>query len=729
MARIRKIHDAISKTLQSQIKITKLAEVIRELTQNGVDAGADDIKINLKVHYIENAIELEYTDNGDGINPESLEDFGRRFFTSKMDSRSEIKEALEKVNTFGFKGEAVNSLLNVCSSMIVTSRVEEYNNGFKACYCGDKRVGNIVKNNEVIPVGTSIRIIGLFDPIVVRKKMLLDTLNNSWITDIFEIKKGIFDSLIRKPKVKIEVILHEFKKSKWTSKVIVRNFGYNHKTERCEEKIPFQEQMNLFNSIFGTEICEDYELCKVQFKNYQLRAGIGLSTVQTKNYQFIYLNGRPFNNDDLNKYVNQKFQKNYERWGHNIKMNDTNGNNKQKSNTMYGRPYSVNPIFVANFEKPFEVSDLLQDTGKSCYKTRDLKILISLFGKVIDVYFGIFKKRKREVLEEPITEKKVGSKEEKKQKVKDSAILKSNVRVSKFKESELNGRLNDRKNESPPENRVYDIEKITEALTRKGREIEDYSSIDKEEHCHCHEILSQGELRNQSVFFKKIEKLNLGREDLKEFKLIGQVENKFILVRYKRQIIGLDQHATDERINLENMYKTLIRLSIFGEEMDGTLQKAIRIDFQEDETELVKNFEETFNFWGMSFKFGDGFVEVTNLPRIILNKFCKVDYSVLKKGILEFCYNLLQHKKVAFRKGQVDFRVEMESPFWWVKYIAHLPDVYRETIKSAACRGSVMFGDELSREQILLLLRGLEGCHQPFECAHGRPSLYPICSL
>jgi hypothetical protein len=48
---------------------------------------------------------------------------------------------------------------------------------------------------------------------------------------------------------------------------------------------------------------------------------------------------------------------------------------------------------------------------------------------------------------------------------------------------------------------------------------------------------------------------------------------------------------------------------------------------------------------------------------------------------------------------------------------------------SKACRGAIMFGDTLSREQCQKLLFSLRQCALPFQCAHGRPTLVPLVRL
>ncbi|GMG51970.1 unnamed protein product [Ambrosiozyma monospora] len=83
--KIRKLSNALSQTLQSAITLQSIQDIIRELIQNGVDALATEIE--LKLVYTGESINVEYLDNGVGIDPDSLEKLGERFHTSKIAKR------------------------------------------------------------------------------------------------------------------------------------------------------------------------------------------------------------------------------------------------------------------------------------------------------------------------------------------------------------------------------------------------------------------------------------------------------------------------------------------------------------------------------------------------------------------------------------------------------------------------------------------------------------------
>ena len=129
-------------------------------------------------------------------------------------------------------------------------------------------------------------------------------------------------------------------------------------------------------------------------------------------------------------------------------------------------------------------------------------------------------------------------------------------------------------------------------------------------------------------------------------------------------------------------------------------------------------------FWGIMFD--PEFTKITHLPELVYRKVSKLDLRLLEKGIIEFVYNLHNSEK---REMKLSEKHQNNDCFWWVAYITHMPALYRETIKSYSCRQSIMFGEQLTRKEMELIITRLEACYQPFECAHGRPSLYPICTL
>ena len=64
---------------------------------------------------------IEVSDNGSGIDPENYESLALKHCTSKLSKFEDIC----LVNSFGFRGEALNSLCELSGSLRVTSKVAD----------------------------------------------------------------------------------------------------------------------------------------------------------------------------------------------------------------------------------------------------------------------------------------------------------------------------------------------------------------------------------------------------------------------------------------------------------------------------------------------------------------------------------------------------------------------------------------------------------------------------
>ena len=141
--------------------IERPASVIKEMVENSIDAGANNITVEIRnggISYI------RVTDNGKGIPEDDLEIAFERHATSKIRSADD----LNTVTSMGFRGEALASIAAIARVEMV-SKTAEQQNGFKVVVEG----GNILEKSEAgCPVGTSITVTNLFYNTPVRYKFL-----------------------------------------------------------------------------------------------------------------------------------------------------------------------------------------------------------------------------------------------------------------------------------------------------------------------------------------------------------------------------------------------------------------------------------------------------------------------------------------------------------------------------------------------------------------------------
>ncbi len=141
--------------------VERPASIVKELLENALDAGATEISVELEKGGCQS---IRITDNGEGIDREDVPLAFARYATSKIGAFDDIY----RVRSFGFRGEALPSIASISRVEMVTRRAPS-------------AVGTrvVIESGEVkelsdagCPVGTSILVSRIFDPVPVRRKFL-----------------------------------------------------------------------------------------------------------------------------------------------------------------------------------------------------------------------------------------------------------------------------------------------------------------------------------------------------------------------------------------------------------------------------------------------------------------------------------------------------------------------------------------------------------------------------
>jgi len=141
--------------------IERPASVVKEMVENSIDAGANNISVEIKnggISYI------RITDNGKGIARDDMELAFERHATSKLRQASD----LDYIKSMGFRGEALASIAAIARVEMI-SRTQDQEVGYKVVV----EAGDILEQEEVgCPVGTTITVENLFFNTPVRYKFL-----------------------------------------------------------------------------------------------------------------------------------------------------------------------------------------------------------------------------------------------------------------------------------------------------------------------------------------------------------------------------------------------------------------------------------------------------------------------------------------------------------------------------------------------------------------------------
>lgn len=172
---IRLLSSEVSSQIAAGEVVERPASVVKELTENSLDAGSKNIIISIADA---GRTLIEVADDGHGIPAAELELAAARHATSKLIQSDDLFH----IQTLGFRGEALASIGSI-SRMTITSRVQAETEGTRL-----KIEGGISGKPEKVgaPVGTVVRVEDLFHNVPARLKFLK--------TDITE--KRAIDALI-----------------------------------------------------------------------------------------------------------------------------------------------------------------------------------------------------------------------------------------------------------------------------------------------------------------------------------------------------------------------------------------------------------------------------------------------------------------------------------------------------------------------------------------------------
>ena len=131
------------------------ASVVRELMENSIDAKATRITVSIWI----DQWKIQVTDNGSGISFENLKIIAKPHCTSKI----LYSDDLSKINTLGFRGEALHSMTQVADLELFSSTQDlltEVRSGWHAVYSNALRDPEL--QEVAIAPGTTVQVNNLF---------------------------------------------------------------------------------------------------------------------------------------------------------------------------------------------------------------------------------------------------------------------------------------------------------------------------------------------------------------------------------------------------------------------------------------------------------------------------------------------------------------------------------------------------------------------------------------
>src|SRR5437764_1250967 len=156
---IRRLPPELINRIAAGEVVERPASALKELVENALDAGASQITVRLHAGGLEL---IEVADDGCGMSPDEMRLALERHATSKLP-----EDAIDRVTSFGFRGEALPSIASV-SRLTLESRVRG-SDGWRIAIDYGESAG---EGPAALPPGTRIRVEGLFDKVPARRKFL-----------------------------------------------------------------------------------------------------------------------------------------------------------------------------------------------------------------------------------------------------------------------------------------------------------------------------------------------------------------------------------------------------------------------------------------------------------------------------------------------------------------------------------------------------------------------------
>ena len=228
MGRIKQLSKHLINQIAAGEVIERPASVVKELTENSIDAGATRVSIDIT----NDCRDIRIADNGSGIHPDDIVLAFSKHATSKIQEDADLFD----IHTFGFRGEALASIISI-SKVTCTTRTKDFDTGTKVI-CENSEVKQVETG---CAVGTIMEVKDLFYNLPVRLKFLKSS--NTEFSYIQEIVQAI---ALSHPEVSIEL--------KKYGKTVLKTTGQNNLNQTIKEVYSSDVTQNLKEVLKTDEI-------------------------------------------------------------------------------------------------------------------------------------------------------------------------------------------------------------------------------------------------------------------------------------------------------------------------------------------------------------------------------------------------------------------------------------------------------------------------------------------
>ncbi|KAF5272790.1 hypothetical protein FQA39_LY07817 [Lamprigera yunnana] len=722
--------------------VFNLAIAVKELVENAIDAKATKIEVRLTEYGSEL---VEVSDNGSGVRSDYFQALTLKHHTSKLKQFND----LESLETLGFRGEALSSLCAL-SSVVITTRHASSEYGTKISYDSNGVITHTVPAPREI--GTTVSLESLFSSLPVRRRAFTKNLKKEYVKmcqllyAYCLVSKGVKFTCTNMTRGQVRSVFVSTEGSNSVRENVISVFGTKQITSLLEINMidPEEDVLNEYKIklLPGEPLSFNFELI--------ISSAVHGSGRSTNDRQFFYVNDRPCEPSKIIKLVNEIYKQfnphQYPFVFLNIIMEkscvDVNVTpdkrqiflEKEKvllatlKTSLLEVFKSCPSMYVLSINPDMEKVNKtkIDKTQTSCSKTQEKLHIFEKPAKktkallqstlITNDAFKVTKERENSITEneQPLKKFKAES---------NVPLLRDtlHVEIKKSVDIEMKSSTPIQLEEKVSSSRVSCKTNISDEICRSQKDLTKETEAAKT-HKHITALASMSHIKELLNSCRKIEtgdakvrfrseitpasnknaeeelKKQITKDMFHNMDIIGQFNLGFIITKLGNDLFIVDQHATDEKYNFEQLQlNTVINSQVLVNPSSLVLSAA-------NEELLISNLE-VFE------KNGFKFIIEPDAPATKKVKLAAIPIS----------------KNCIFGKEDIEEMLFMMQEE--VNVSVCRPSRIRSMFASRACRKSVMVGCPLDKTEMRRLVDHMGEIDQPWNCPHGRPTMRYLVNL
>lgn len=676
--------DTIDKIAAGEV-VERPSSVVKELTENAIDAGATMITVELKEGG--NGL-IRITDNGSGIAAKEVKTAFLRHSTSKIRTVEDLLTA----GSLGFRGEALSSIAAVAQVELITKTKESFT-GSRYCIEGGAE-GTFEEAG--CPDGTTFLVRNLFYNVPARRKFLKSAMTEA----------GYCSELMQRMALSRPEIAYKFINS---GKIVLQTSENGNLKE-------------VIYQIYGREVAANL----LEVSHLDESAGIKVSgfigkpvvSRGNRNYENYFINGRYIKSSIVSKAIEEAY----------------------RSYMMQHKyPFTALHIFMDTAMLDVNVHptklEVRFSDGEAVYYAVYHAVKEALSGKNMIPQVGFGKETKtvsappvkREERPEQFETARLGQQAKENEPVK-TAMQESSAatfftrqdRVSLVEETKAPYHTKKEQYSTNVASSEIEAKEVREKNAEKPHDLNGFRVLQQSEKERILEenrakevnispvapSLEKEKIQEQKLQETKTEQLEkqkensetlpeqialpdlLRKENKKEYRIIGQLFSTYWLIEMEGQLFMIDQHAAHEKILFEQTMKRVRGKEILTQQIAPPYVATLSIR----EEEVLKEQAEVLRRLGFEFEhFGGRDYKVCGVP---------ADLCGLTGG--ELFIQLLDELVEERLHGS--------------------PELLVEKVASMSCKAAVKGNQRLSIQEAEAMIDLLFTLDNPYHCPHGRPT-------